>query len=142
MSNEIRKCIICGKEFTPYPPQKKRQITCGSPECQLIRKQRYVRAPEQIIRDNQKLKMKIRHEGRAICRLCGKPIIRNEAINERSSSTRMHDSCVFDDCAKTLKDGKPLSQMQKQRLYVRGYTLPEFYEEVKENEIEGTKVQR
>lgn len=34
---EIRKCIICGKDFEPYQ-NRKTIITCGDPECQKLRK--------------------------------------------------------------------------------------------------------
>ena len=41
----------------------------------------------------------------------------------------MHNECVYEDCRKTLEEGKTLSHVQLLRLQARGYTIPEFKEE-------------
>ena len=46
----------------------------------------------------------------------------------------MHDECVYDDAIKTLQSGKELSDVQKQRLRTRGFTVRELKNEV--NEVE------
>ena len=125
-------CVICGSEFEPYrgrPSQK----TCGK-ECRQVYFSRWTKKyvedhTEQ--RKRQQLNYRRKHNnGRVICRICGKPIIRQYVFGE--GQAQMHEQCVIDDCISTLRSGEKLSHKQLLRLDARGYTLTEFKEEFKD----------
>ena len=121
-----RVCEICGKEFEPYYAAVKTQRICSSEECKREYRKKYWSThsrAEFVI----KKKQEIRTVGCARCRLCGEPIRRTAAINQRASSSRFHEECILKDCAHTYMVTGALMTAQKQRLYTRGYSLKDFY---------------
>lgn len=127
-----RICEICGREFEPYYAAVKTQRICSSEECKREFRKKYWKTHS---RTEYKIKKKkeIRAFGCARCRICGEPLRRPEALNERARSTRMHEECILKDCAHTYTATGKLTTTQKQRLYAKGYTLREFY--MNENNI-------
>ena len=124
----MNKCVICGKEFEPVYNMKSRQKTC-SRECRaiMIRENSRIYKKQYYVREKHLAYMR-NHNKKAICRLCGKPIFRDYTVGI-IARTQMHDECVFEDCAKTLKAGERLTTAQYQRLASRGYGVREFREE-------------
>lgn len=122
----MAQCVICGREFEPYvcrPSQK----TC-SEECRKVYVRRYQREcyknMTDDIRTRHKLHIREKRNGSVICILCGKPVFR--CVNTAEKFPRMHEECIYRDCAKTLMNGEPLSKAQHSRLYARGWTVTEF----------------
>lgn len=125
-SNMIKRCIVCGKSFTPVANHSSVQILC-SEECRKIRqKERH---------DTEEFRKKCRDRCRAkaitLCTLCGKPIERNYSSGHKENC-RMHDKCVFEDCKNAILSGEKLTRAQSERLYRRGYTVKEFKVEISE----------
>ena len=116
----MTECVICGKMFEPAPRHKNWQKTC-SIECRTIYNKEY----DMSDRNLKKRRERYRNTKNAYCRLCGKPIIRKHDV-DNLSTTRMHDSCIYLDCKKTLDSGEILSKAQAERLYYRGWTIKEF----------------
>lgn len=120
-----KKCLICGNEFNA---RDRRQKLC-SDECRKISFTRYKREynsrPEVRKRNIEYMR---NHNPRPLCKICGKPIIRDYSTGIKTV-TQMHDECVYADVVKTLKEGKQLNTAQYQRLASRGYGLREFREE-------------
>lgn len=119
----MRHCIICGAAYEPYYASAKRQKMCGSKEClkeymRLYHKERYSSSPESE-RINQRIRY--RKTSHVICRICGKPIIRDASPHVRWSNSIMHEECIFKDCLKTLSEGNKLEGKQLQRLYTHGW---------------------
>lgn len=120
-------CIICGKPFTPVLRHATRQITC-SPECRAIYRSEYNKTPEFRARARERG----RRRSNTLCLICGKRIVRDPtACVDKLSTSRMHDTCVFKDCAKTILNHQILSRAQAERLYYRGYTIKEFKNDLK-----------
>lgn len=127
-----RSCIECGKKFTTY---RFIQKVCG-PECRGIRTKRMAKEWYEENHDyviSMAKKAQINKPGKARCRLCGK-IIKQAMISDHKGRVTMHDECVYNDAIKTLQSGKELSNIQKQRLRTRGFTVRELKNEV--NEVE------
>ena len=124
-------CVICGKEYEPYAGQHSRQKTC-SKECRKVLVKQYADEYKEraVVKERHKAYMRKYNTAHrtTICRLCGKPIIRDYSTGH-TARTRMHDECIYADIAKTLNEGKPLSIAQAQRLYQRGYDIESFREE-------------
>lgn len=125
----MKQCIICGKMFTPVPKHATTQITC-SVECRKLYQQEYSRKDEIRARARERG----RRNSKTMCLICGKRINRNpEACVGKLSTSRMHDSCVFEDCAKTVLASKTLTKAQAERLYYRGYTIKAFKKDLKKH---------
>ena len=131
--SEMKKCVICNKEYKPYAGQETRQKTC-SPECRRKYKAMYSNEykKREYVKRASRIRMRKAIEGRTKCSICGKSIYRNWELG--ASTKTMHDECVFADAAETLRAGNELSNVQIQRLYARGYTLKEFREETRERD--------
>lgn len=129
--SEMKKCVICGKEYEPYAGQARRQKTC-SPECRKILNRMHDKEYKSLecVRESHKLYMRrynIRRRN-PVCTICGKPLIRDYSTGH-TARTRMHDECVYIDVVNTLKAGKPLNTAQYQRLVSRGYDMQSFRED-------------
>ena len=125
-------CVVCGREYTP---RRYDQLTCCK-ECRTI----YIlEAKKARYRENYKYK------STAVCKICGKPVINVFKSPYRRASATMHDECVFEDCEKTLREGKTLSHVQHLRLQQRGFTIAEFKEEYMgldaEDKIDWSKIE-
>ena len=122
-------CVICGREFEPYRGRPSQKTCCK--ECRDVYVKRWTKKylddhTEQ--RKKQQLNYRRRTQnGRVICRICGKPIMRRYVFGE--GKAWMHEECVFNDCINTLKSGGKLSHKQLLRLDARGYSKAEFCEE-------------
>lgn len=115
----IKTCPICGKEFTPYYALVNRQHLCGDKECLREYMKRYQRERygEQVKLEQ---KLRFRKKAKPVCKICGKPMIRDADVNARVSNSQMHEECVIRDCVKSILAGNTLTNKQKQRLYQRG----------------------
>ena len=123
----MKQCIICGKMFTPALKHATTQLTC-SVACRKLYQQEYNRKAEIRARARERG----RRNSKTVCLLCGKRINRNpEACVGKLSTSRMHDSCVYEDCARTVLSGKTLTKAQAERLYYRGYTIKAFKNDLK-----------
>lgn len=123
----IKKCKVCGKEFTPAARHERVQQIC-SDECRTKNWCNLAKEPENL----KKMRDRQRQKSFTICRICGKQIIRNYDLDRNASTSRLHDECVFEDCRKTILAGKTISHAQQLRLYARGYTIKEFKAEMNE----------
>lgn len=121
-----RVCEICGKEYEPYYAAVNKQVICGDPECKRKYKEKYWKTHSRRAWLEKK-KREIRAIGTARCRICGELIRRPQSYSERAASTRFHEDCILKDCALTYMATGKLTNIQKQRLYARGYNLREFY---------------
>ena len=122
-----RKCVVCGKEFTPNCPIQK---TC-SQECR--KANNYSKHREWISEHPENWRRypkKQSYKPTGKCKICGQLIIQEQGMMQRRT-TQMHDECVLRDCAATLARTEKLSKMQFLRLQARGWTLTEFREEYK-----------
>lgn len=117
-----KQCVICGQLFTPYLPT--RQRTC-SPECRKTDQLNYRHSD--IYKQKRKAQYRKKHV--ALCRICGRPI----DCTKLSRPVHMHDECLFDECKRTLNAGKRLSELQRNRLASRGYTITEFREAIEDS---------
>ena len=51
MTMKQRKCVICGKLYTPTSPS---QILCGSVECKKARHKQYIKEHEEMYKELNK----------------------------------------------------------------------------------------
>jgi hypothetical protein len=56
-----------------------------------------------------------------------------EACVGKLSTSRMHDQCVYRDCAITILSGNTLTKAQAERLYYRGYSIKAFKKDLKKH---------
>ena len=116
-----KQCVICKQMYVPALPN--RQKTCSS-ECR--------KAYSRILNNSEKQRSSHKEwynkTHPLFCKLCGKPIQRVDKLRPQ----RMHDECIYEDCKKTLAFGKRLSDLQRNRLVSRGFSITEFKEAVKE----------
>ena len=96
-----------------------------SEECRIKRRQAYV-----YERYTPEYNAKRRKKRNSLCVLCGKPM--NHKCVPMDTATRMHDTCVYIDCINALNTSGKLTDAQRQRITVRGYTLKSFKEEFNE----------
>lgn len=138
----IRKnCRVCGK---PIVVANSRYCLCSNPVCKKASQRKQQAERMDIIRSDpaqyeRLLKMcrtsrRKRHNGKTICKICGKPIYRdlyNPAHNPRN---QMHAECVINGAIEIVKAGQNLSRMWKSRLYAYGYDITTFREMVETGE--------
>lgn len=137
------KCIICGKEFTPYHGSKD-QNTC-SKECRKIRnnanlRRKYHENIEQSRLETREYQRKHR-KGMVKCMICGEPVYRCWNDPDCKKNSRLHDGCVYDEIIETLAAGIQLTTKQRSRLSQRGYNRERFIEEFKDEITEAHQVQ-
>ena len=118
--SEIRKCVVCGREFEPFNYNQKCCCMYCSRENDLKRRREYNRSPRTHERQRA---YRLAHP-QGVCLICGKPVMKDGL--KRHDSKKMHDECIFMDCLETLKSGNRLTSKQRTRLVLRGYSLKEF----------------
>jgi len=118
----IKKCIICGKEFEPFPHLQKNQVCCCK-ECSTIfykqQRKAYNQAHWEEIQAKQRAYIDKKHP--RYCQICGVQLVRGGI----EGKIRMHDDCIINKCVEYYKNGDKLPDYWKYKLYNRGFTLSE-----------------
>ena len=122
-------CVVCGKEFE-YTGLNPKQIGICSKDCRKKRNVErlhkfYEKHPEKKAEYSEAAFYRYCPDGMIHCKICGQPIYRND----RTDKMQMHDTCIYDDCIRTLQQHKTLTNQQYNRLRLRGYTLATFRED-------------
>ena len=127
------KCVICGKEFTPYICYGDRQKCC-SQECRKIyvkkNQMNYYNSRSAEKKQNYKLLLQKKRNGHVKCKICGEPVYRELYFGE--PLPQMHEECVIKDVTQTIIAGGKITRAQQSRLYSRGYTITEIRKEIEE----------
>lgn len=131
----IKKCVICGRGFTPRYNLEKSQKLCGNPVCVKEYKKKYNKEynKEYINIQRKKNLYAKKHQYTTKCKICGMPTKYNGITRGRP---QYHEECVVLDCLETLKAGKKTTSAQRCRLYARGIEVKELKMEI-ENETEN-----
>ena len=121
-------CIVCGKAYTPALRHENIQLTC-SQECRIIHTREHSRAHQNLPEIKERRRKQYYDKHTTYCLICGKPVERIHLNDKCTSTARMHDECVIEDCRKALRWGQRLTHIQQLRLRYRGYGIKEFLEE-------------
>lgn len=116
-----KQCVICKQMYVPTLPN--RQKTC-SPECRKL----YQRMLNNSEISRNRHKQWYRRNRTVFCKICGQPIERTDSLRPK----QMHDECIYEDCRQTVASGKRLSDLQRNRLVSRGFSITEFKEAVRD----------
>lgn len=120
-----KKCMICGKEFEPNIHVGDRQVCC-SKECSYKRNLAY-NIRYSIERNKRNKAMGI-GQSKVKCMYCGEHVP-NIYTEHGYGKLRYHEECMIKDCITAFNQFGKLPNIQKRRLYGRGYTIAEFKEE-------------
>ena len=124
----IKRCKICGAEFSPVCAiQRTCSKVCSIENKRILNAQWKIENPERYQAKIEKAKKRYNPSG--TCKICGKVINQDFISPTHRSTSQMHDECVFSDCIDTLAKGVHLTKTQIQRLAARGYTMKEFINE-------------
>lgn len=124
-------CVICGKTFIPRFNMNKRQICC-SRECSKM----HYRNQARLYQQSEKAKIKHREwyrnytKNKTLCRICGKPTV---AVNTPNKPL-YHTECVVNEAIELIKNRCKLTKVQRNRLYLLGYTIADIKEIIRERE--------
>lgn len=72
-----------------------------------------------------------------MCAICGEIIDKSKMTTRCERTARMHEQCVVNDAVNTISSGKRLNNMQRKRLYRRGYSVTDIKEIIREEIHEG-----
>ena len=123
-----KTCIVCKQLFTPTLRHNNVQITCG-PECRYIYNKEHARNRQNMPEIKERRRKQYYDRRTTYCQLCGKPIERLHLNDKCTSTARMHEECVVEDCRNALLCGQRLTHAQQLRLLYRGYGIREFFYE-------------
>lgn len=123
----IKKCVICGKAFTPRYNLEKSQKLCGDPVCIKEYRKKYRKEYNKENTQRRKNLYVKKHQYTTKCKICGMPTKYNEITHGRP---QYHEECVVLDCLETLKAGEKLTSAQVNRLYARGFEVKELKMEI------------
>lgn len=116
-------CIICGKEFVPHEKLSGIQKCC-SKECSKENGRRsckkYMNMPENK-KKYRELYQK-RTKNNTLCRICGKPTVATNTTHKPF----YHEECLVDEAIEIIKAGRKLTNLQYNRLYIKGYSMKEL----------------
>lgn len=125
----IKTCIVCGKEFEAA----RHNYVCCSKECTKYNCQYGYRLSSEKYKKVLALRERVRNNRQRKCRICGKTIEREKVEDELYK--QIHEQCIIDDCVKSMKAGKRMTNTQFSRLYSRGYTVRDLKETILNGEL-------
>lgn len=141
MPEITKNCRICGKQITV---KNNWYCLCGNPECKKSSQRNQQQQFNEKLKSDpavyaeylavQKMKRRIRNNGKTICKLCGKPIFRNINVTEHIGGKKMHPQCVVSGVAELIKSGERIDFTWKSRLYAYGYDVTAVREMVETGE--------
>ena len=134
--SEVKKtCIYCGAEYVPY--HKRKQFTCGSSECQRLAHLDYCKASDLC---NERRSWKRRTQGLVYCKICNRPLIRQQELGINASCDRVHEACAILEIINTLLIGDNVCQRQRDWMKNHGYSLAELRKDLLSDEYRNLLV--
>ena len=122
-----RICKYCGKEFVPFHPSN--QFTCGSAECQYLAHKESNNA-WYAGKTLANPKVRLRKSGKTLCRICGRPIVRYQAVHTHADCNVKHEGCMILELVNTLLIGDAVTRQQRWWLHNHGYSLEELRHDI------------
>lgn len=130
-----RICKYCGKEFVPFHPSN--QFTCGSADCQRLAHLDYCEASD---KSNERRSWKRRTKGTVSCKICNRPLIRQQELGINASCDVVHEACAILEIINTLLIGDTVCQRQRDWMKNHGYSLSELRKDLLSDEYRNLLV--
>lgn len=134
-SELTKTCKYCGKEYLPY--HKRVQFTCGSEACQRLAHLDFCKASD---KSNERRSWKRRTKGTVSCKICNRPLVRQEELGINASCDCVHEGCMILEIVNTLLIGDAICQRQRDWMKNHGYNLAELRKDLLSDEYRNLLV--